>query len=117
MDKAADIDIVEMKKRLATRRVEIEALMTTGDGVVKPIDIDQQSVGRLSRMDAIQVQAMAEETARRRETEIKRIDLALSRIAAGEYGWCTSCGEAIALKRLENDPATPLCIDCASRAT
>lgn len=117
MDKAADIDVAKMKKRLASRRVEIETLLTTGDGEGKPIDIDQQSVGRLSRMDAIQVQAMAEETARRRELEIKRIDMALSRIAAGEYGWCTSCGEAIALKRLENDPATPLCIDCANRAT
>ena len=117
MDKAADVDIAEMKKRLASRRVEIESLLTAGDGVARPTDIDQQSVGRLSRMDAIQVQAMAEETARRREVEIRRIDMALSRIAAGEYGWCTSCGEAIALKRLENDPATPLCIDCASRAT
>lgn len=116
MEKGAEIDVAEMKKRLASRRNEIQALLMVGDATVRPIDIDQQSVGRLSRMDAIQVQAMAEETARRREMEIKRIDLALSRITAGEYGWCTSCGEAIALKRLENDPATPLCIDCASRA-
>jgi DnaK suppressor protein len=117
MEKAADIDITEMKKRLATRRLEIEALLSAGDGATKATEIDQQSVGRLSRMDAIQVQAMAEETARRREMELRRIDMALSRIADGDYGWCTSCGEAIALKRLENDPATPLCIDCASRAT
>ena len=117
MDKAADIDIGEMKKRLASRRVEIEALLSAGDGVVKPIDIDQQSVGRLSRMDAIQVQAMAEETARRREMEIKRIDMALSRIAAGEYGWCTACGEAIARKRRENDPAAPRSIRFSRRAT
>lgn len=117
MEKTAELNLAEMKKRLASRRNEIQALLTAGDGTVRPIEIDQQSVGRLSRMDAIQVQAMAEETARRREMEIKRIDLALSRISAGEYGWCTSCGEAIALKRLENDPATPLCIDCASRAT
>jgi len=117
MGKAADIDVAQMKKRLAARRREVEDLLAVGDDAVKPTEIDQQSVGRLSRMDAIQVQAMAEETARRRETEIKRIDSALSRIVAGDYGWCTSCGEAIALKRLENDPATPLCIDCASRAT
>jgi DnaK suppressor protein len=117
MENAVEIDLARIKKRLASRRNEIRALLTAGDGEARPIDIDQQSVGFLSRMDAIQVQAMAEETARRRDLEIRRIDLALSRISAGEYGWCTSCGEAIALKRLENDPATPLCIDCATRAT
>jgi DnaK suppressor protein len=117
MENAVEIGLALVKKRLASRRNEIRALLTSGDGTATLIDIDQQSVGRLSRMDAVQVQAMAEATARRREMEIKRIDLALSRISAGEYGWCTSCGEAIALKRLENDPATPLCIDCATRAS
>ncbi|MFO6277706.1 TraR/DksA family transcriptional regulator, partial [Pseudomonas aeruginosa] len=34
----------------------------------------------------------------------------------GEYGWCNQCGELIASGRLEFDPATPLCITCASRA-
>lgn len=116
MSKAAEIDVAEMEKRLVARRQEVAELLVAGDETVKPTDIDHQSVGRLSRMDAIQVQAMAEETARRRELEIKRIDSALARIVTGDYGWCTSCGEAIALKRLENDPATPLCIDCANRA-
>lgn len=117
MENAVEIDLARIKKRLASRRNEIQTLLRAGNGAARLIDIDQQGVGRLSRIDAIQVHAMAEETARRRETEIKRIDLALSRISAGEYGWCTSCGEAIALKRLENDPATPLCIDCATRVT
>jgi DnaK suppressor protein len=117
MGKAADIDVADMKCRLVARRQEVADLLAAGGETVKATDIDHQSVGRLSRMDAIQVQAMADETARRREMEIRRIDLALARIVAGDYGWCTSCGEAIALKRLENDPATPLCIDCANRAS
>lgn len=117
MARAPEIDAATMKERLLARRKEVESLLVAGGEGAKPVDVDQQSVGRLSRMDALQVQAMAEETARRREAEIKRIDAALQRIKDGEYGLCTSCGEPIAPKRLENDPATPLCIDCAGRAT
>ena len=79
-----------------------------------PVELDQQSVGRLSRMDALQVQAMAQETSRRRAVELRRIAAALLRIDEGEFGYCINCGEEIARRRLELDPAAPLCVDCAS---
>lgn len=75
--------------------------------------LDQQSVGRLSRMDALQGQAMAKAEEDRRQLAIRRIDAALARIARGEYGECIECGEWIAVKRLEWDPAVLKCIDCA----
>lgn len=80
----------------------------------KPVALDQQSVGRLSRMDAMQQQAMAEAEGRRRRTDIARIDAALERIEEDEYGWCLTCGEAIAPKRLEIDPMATRCVSCAS---
>ena len=80
----------------------------------KPVELDQSQVGRLSRMDAMQVQEMALEQERRREIGIQRINAALKRIAEGEYGFCLDCGEQISSKRLEFDLATPLCVDCAS---
>jgi len=43
---------------------------------------------------------------------IKKIDEALARIEAGEYGYCDSCGVEIGLKRLEARPTATLCIDC-----
>lgn len=76
--------------------------------------LDQQSVGRLSRMDALQRQAMAEATQRRREGRRRRIAAALQRIADGEFGYCRDCGEDIARARLETDPALPSCVSCAS---
>jgi DnaK suppressor protein len=79
-----------------------------------PVELDQQAVGRLSRMDALQVQAMALETSRRRRTQLRRITAALARIDEGEFGYCLECGEDIAARRIELDPATPLCINCAS---
>jgi DnaK suppressor protein len=57
---------------------------------------------------------MSRERQRRRQLELQQISAALRRIAGGDYGYCVSCGEAIALARLEHDPAAALCIDCAS---
>lgn len=65
-------------------------------------------------MDALQGQAMAQETERRRKNELQRIESALTRVRDGEYGYCVSCGDEISKKRLELDPSVPLCIDCAS---
>lgn len=80
------------------------------------VELDQTSVGRLSHMDALQNQAMQVETERRREIELNRIDAALVRLDNDEYGYCVSCGEEIQPKRLEMDPATPVCVDCAHKS-
>lgn len=79
----------------------------------KPVQLDQTSVGRLSRMDALQVQAMQLETERRRGQERQRIVAALARLDDGEFGYCAVCGEDIEPKRLEHDPTVPACITCA----
>lgn len=79
----------------------------------KTVDLDQQSVGRLSRMDAMQHRAMALATQTRRDQQKSRITAALARMDEGEYGYCTECGEDIAPKRLELDPTLPTCINCA----
>lgn len=78
-----------------------------------PIELDQTSVGRLSRMDSLQQQAMAAAVDKRRHDEIKRIEAALRRIDEDEYGYCVQCGEAIAPARLELDLTIPTCINCA----
>ena len=77
------------------------------------VTLDQQSVGRLSRMDALQRQAMAHATARRRQGRETRIQAALKRIEADEFGFCQDCGEEIGLKRLTLDPTLPTCVSCA----
>ncbi len=103
----------DIAKRLIEKRQELQTIAATSRDSRKPVELDQSRVGRLSRMDALQDQAMALETERRREVEIRRIDAALDRVESGDYGYCLTCGEEIAPKRLELDPATPVCIDCA----
>ena len=101
-------------------RVLIEAelveLARQSDGTSehrKPVELDQQSVGRVSRIDALQVQAMANAIEQRRKARQVALDQALRRMANGEYGYCADCGEFIGMKRLEIDPAALKCVRCA----
>jgi len=87
-----------------------------GKAAAGTVELDQGRVGRISRMDALQAQAMSIESNRRRAAQLKRIDAALSRMERGEYGDCARCGEEIASKRLDFDPTVLLCIDCAERS-
>ncbi|QDA36297.1 TraR/DksA family transcriptional regulator (plasmid) [Paracoccus liaowanqingii] len=78
----------------------------------KPVELDQQSVGRLSRMDAMQNQAMASAVDVRRHARIGAIHAALARIDTGEFGTCEDCGDPIPVKRLELDPTFTRCVGC-----
>ncbi len=102
---------------LEARRQELNALSAGSSEARKPVELDQQSVGRLSRQDALQQQAMANAQQARRENELKRIGAALVRIEDGEFGWCAECGEGIALKRLDINPTATHCAGCAAGLT
>ena len=108
-----DLDISFFKKRLSERLTELNQFAEIGDAAVMPVELDQTRVGRLSRMDAMQAQAMSIEAKRRRELELVRIDSALERIKNDGFGHCLECYAPIATARLEFDPSTPLCIICA----
>ena len=108
------MDLKNIKEDLLARRDDLVELAGAAHSAARPVELDQTRVGRISRMDAIQGQAMARETARRRDLEITRIDAALKRVEQDEYGYCLSCGEKIAVKRLALDPMAPICVTCAS---
>ena len=104
------------RERLLQLKAELEAAAKMGDESAAIVELDQTKVGRLSRMDAMQAQAMAKASAARREQMLRRIDAALVRVENDDYGICEECGEPINPKRLEFDPTVTLCIDCASSA-
>lgn len=103
----------DIRHRLVALREELTALSELSEEARSTVHLDQQSVGRLSRMDAMQMQAMAQAAERQRGLEVQKIDAALRRLEEDEYGYCVDCGEAIAPGRLEIDPAAALCIRCA----
>ena len=116
MSEQSQIDLAAIERRLRARRQELLRLTAAHEDESDPVEVDPSSVGRLTRMDALQSQAMAAEVERRREVELARIAGALERLERGDYGYCVSCGEPIAAKRLQLDPATPLCLSCAERS-
>jgi len=108
--------IERFRRQLLQQQQALLGLQETADEAAGTVELDQTSVGRLSRMDALQGQAMSRERDRRRQIELQKIAAALRRIETGDYGDCVRCGEDIAIRRLELDPAAPLCIDCASKS-
>jgi DnaK suppressor protein len=107
------MDINHYRRKLLSRRAELLDLQALSQEGRSAVQLDQQSVGRLSRMDAMQQQAMAQATQRQRENEILRITNALRRLDEDEYGMCVQCGEDIAEKLIEIDPAVTHCVTCA----
>ena len=100
----------QLRTTLLAKRQELTDLLNVSADDAAPVELDQTQQGRLSRMDAMQQQAMAAETQRRRHRQVLLLDAALQRLDDGEYGYCVNCGEEIEADRLALDPATPFCI-------
>ena len=109
------LEIDHFRNKLLAARDAIQGLADARVASTATVVLDQSSVGRLSRMDALQQQAMAQGTRQRAERELHRIAAALRRCDDGSYGYCAGCDEPIDPRRLELDPATTLCIACAEK--
>ncbi|MBM9605575.1 TraR/DksA family transcriptional regulator [Desulfopila inferna] len=110
-----NIDLEYYTKRLIERLAEIMAARQAKKEDT-PLELDQTRMGRLSRMDAMQQQAMDKATARLTDLERQRIESALKRIESQKYGYCVVCEEEISEGRLRFDPSVLTCIACALEA-
>lgn len=104
----------QLQKSLATKKKDLEAQLVSVDLDTKPVTRDQQSVGRVSRIDAIQQQQMALANQQQSTLLLQRVELALRRIDSAEYGYCLQCDEPVAFARLQAQPFASLCLDCQS---
>ncbi|TDK49848.1 TraR/DksA family transcriptional regulator [Antarcticimicrobium luteum] len=109
-----ETDTARLAALIRARLEQIEQENRLGRDAQAVVELDQQSVGRLSRMDALQNQAMARAQQVRRDGAARGLRAALARIDAGEFGYCEDCGEEIAVRRLELNPAVTRCVSCAS---
>ncbi len=98
---------------LDSRRIALLEELGQAEQSATRVPLDQTAQGRLTRMDAMQQQAMAANHAQRLRLELRKLDAALDRVAAGSYGTCCGCGEPMTRERLLADPAAPFCHDCA----
>lgn len=106
----------EMRAKLLKLKEELIAIAASSEASSAVVELDQSKVGRLSRMDAMQGQAMAQASNVRREATLRKIDAALKRLDDGGFGICRSCDEPINPKRLAFDPTSTQCVECAEAA-
>jgi DnaK suppressor protein len=106
--------IIQFSKQLIALKEELIGALASTANESKPVVLDQSAVGRISRVDAMQMQQMALESSRRRERRLISVDQALKRLEIQVYGICVDCDEDINVRRLEIDPTAIRCIKCAS---
>ncbi|MFP6886683.1 MAG: TraR/DksA C4-type zinc finger protein [Opitutales bacterium] len=104
--------IAFFRERLKSIAGEIEAFLETSKDSAGVVELDT-SIGRLSRMDAMQDQQMALELRRRKKRQFRQVNEALKRMDEGLYGLCGACGQQIAEERLEAFPDVMVCVSCA----
>ena len=112
-EELTEAQLVELRALLSNAQLELERDRAESRDNAKPVDLDL-SIGRLSRVDAMQQQHMAIARRERMETRLAQIRSALSRMDAGAYGECIRCGEPIGHARLRARPEAPVCRDCQS---
>lgn len=102
----------EFRRRLETELAQVRETLAQAGVSAGTVTLDQSSVGRLSRMDALQQQAMARGSQERLVVRVRRIEAALARVQAGTFGKCCQCGAEVEAERLRLDATTVFCTDC-----
>ncbi|MEO0799043.1 MAG: TraR/DksA family transcriptional regulator, partial [Pseudomonadota bacterium] len=113
MSSELNIDLVAMRAKLTERKRELLSVDQISENSRQAPELDQTSVGRVSRIDAIQAQQMALANKRNRQRELAQIEAALTRLDDSDFGYCVTCDEPINPKRLGLNPAVPTCMSCA----
>lgn len=101
------VKLEEMLKKSAVEIKELEELTQP----IKP----ENSLGRISRMDAINNKSVVEAALRSKKKKIAQMKLALSSIDNKDFGLCEQCKRPIQTARLIYMPESTKCVKCASR--
>ena len=104
--------LAELKQELERELARLHRSMATTQDATRPVELDQSSIGRLSRVDALQNQQLSKGLHEREQQREAQILEALQRIEEGTYGECVACGEQIPYGRLLVMPEARSCATC-----
>ena len=110
-----EAQLVDLREALKGLARELPVVLADSSAGARPVELDQTSVGRVSRMDAMQQQKMIEAGRHSARTRLQQVRSALRRVEDAEYGECAGCGEDIGFARLSARPETPFCLACQER--
>jgi DnaK suppressor protein len=103
----------QFEEQLLKLQTELMGVADLIEDASQTVALDQTAVGRVSRIDALQMQEMALASQDRQNSQLIKIKAALARLEDGDYGYCLKCDELISIGRLEIDPAIEYCVNCA----
>ncbi|MGJ8668555.1 MAG: TraR/DksA family transcriptional regulator [Oceanococcus sp.] len=106
----------QLSERIKALQSELGPALLQAQESAQPVELDQTLQGRLSRMDAMQGQAMAQAASQRLQRQQQGLKRAAGNLEHVDFGLCTECDEPIAWARLQFDPAVRLCMSCAQAA-
>lgn len=109
----SDNQIEELRGELERALVKLERSMRTTEEAMRPVELDQTAVGRLSRIDSLQNQGLTRNLQEREQAKLGQVVTAFERLEEGTYGVCTECGGEIPFERLMIFPETPTCAACS----
>ena len=101
---------VKIGELIAKYEVDVKDM----EEMTKPIK-PENSLGRISRMDAINTKGVLEVSLRNKRSKLNKLKVAFQKIDEDDFGECASCGNAIQEGRLLFMPESTKCIKCASR--
>ena len=116
MSHLSDSEITELRSELEREFGSLVKSMAITDEALRPVQLDQTAVGRLSRMDSLQNQSLTKNLRERESLKLALIRGALERMERGDYGLCESCGGQIPFGRLFVVPESPSCGGCGQGA-
>lgn len=101
----------KLKKIIKSRIRETKEDISELTELVKPIPLDA-SIGRISRMDAINNKTINESSLREKKQQLNKLERAIENAESDKFGICTKCGNEIPFGRLEYMPHTTRCVNC-----
>ncbi len=106
------MDEKEISAKILDEIAITEKQITEYKEIIKPVAPDN-AIGRLSRMDAIINNKVAEYSLRRSEERLNKLKYALSKVGTSNFGICVECGAAIPPARILMIPESRHCVNCA----
>ncbi len=103
-----------LKEKLIDYIGKAESEIESFKDMVKPIS-PENSLGRVSRMDAINNKSVAEAALRTKKKKLAQMKIALGKIDDESFGLCANCKHPIQQARLIFMPESTKCVRCASR--
>ncbi len=106
-------NIKEFKKILKQEILKTKNTINQYKKLTKPI-APENSIGRVSRMDAINNKSVTEAALINAENKLKSLIIVRNKIGTEYFGICISCKKEIPIQRLLLIPSSQKCINCAN---